>query len=227
MLMAVPFAAAGIMVQQQPIAQAAAAAPPVAPPTPAEQVRSLTDTLKSVSNLMGVTKSIFPKDEGLAHGGPGALAEAAAGAADDGLPLTKLDAGGWQMYFDKETRKPVDTATQIALNLGNIKDAGKGIVSEALDGYRKIIEQQENGKAAKLEKDRAEMAAFIRQQQEKLDETNRRLEYMERQRHRDHYMVEEVEDEPMPQKPTPPAPEPVATSSLASGAMSAFGRNKS
>ena len=226
-----------------PIQTAAPAAAPQEPATVPDQLRTMADTLKSLNSFANAAKTVFPspKDEG-----PAQVAGALAEASEKETPLLdKVDAGGWQMWFDPETRKPVDTMTQIALNMGNLREAGKGIITEAMDGYRKIIEQQESGKVRKLEKDRAEMGQFIREQQQELRRVQQEIRRLQYERHADahpHAAGEEPPYEPPEPDPSPPvtmgvnqsepesqavpeaAAPPTPSSSLAAGALSVFRR---
>jgi hypothetical protein len=211
--------------------QQAAAAPTVgavaaAPATVADQVRSMADTIKSLNTLQSSVRSILPSPKDDAAAAIGAVAEGA--GADDSVPLTKLDAGSWQMWFNKDDKKPVDTATQIALNLGNIQSAGKDLIKTAMDGYKEILDKQQNDKSAKLEKDRAEMASYIRRQQQQINDLEDRMSVRSSRR----VVYEDVPEPdegpvagpptPEPTEPDPPPPAP--TTSLTSGALAAFGR---
>jgi hypothetical protein len=154
------------------------------PPTPSAStlIKDAKETVSGLAELAMAMGKFSPKDSSASSsvfGSMGGSAEAAAAekTAEIEFPIRPLDAGGWQMWFNTETKQPVDVASQIAMNLGNITEGGTKLIGSIFDNLKKMREEDSGAV-----REKKEMIAYMRQQerdklalQERVDQISRRF----------------------------------------------------
>lgn len=184
--------------------------PPAPAPSASTLIKDAKETVSGLAELAMAMGKFSPKDSSASSsvfGSMGGSAEAAAEkTAEIEFPIRPLDAGGWQMWFNTETKQPVDVASQIAMNLGNITEGGTKLIGSIFDNLKKMREEESG-----TSREKREMIAYMRQQeadkralQERVDQISRT--FGERTQTFDSPVVS-----PSAQAPTIPPPSHVPT----------------